>query len=387
MKKDKNININAESKANVKEAKKLAKAEKKAIKLENKKDSGVAFLILKIVIALVLVVVIAYFGFACVVREGNAAIILRFGAPRQTVTEAGLYFKLPWPFETVVTYDNREQYLESNNLETTTMDKKNIILKSYAIWQIDDPLSYHNSVGSNGTVDSYIKNQIFSATNSIMGMYNLSDLISSSNENLKTQEIQNKIFELVKENCEVNYGIKILDVSILRVSYPETNLQSIFANISAERQGVIDAILADANAKASNITSSADAEASKIIAEGENKAAGIRAKTEKDVAEIYAKAQAANIELFKFLKELDTIVNSVNSNSVLIVDSKSYPFNILLEYGKTVDESTAVVEDLEYLLANLPEKDREALVTAIEDLLDASAKAEASDNSQSGAEG
>lgn len=387
MKKDKNININAESKANVKEAKKLAKAEKKAIKLENKKDSGVAFLILKIVIALVLVVVIAYFGFACVVREGNAAIILRFGAPRQTVTEAGLYFKLPWPFETVVTYDNREQYLESNNLETTTMDKKNIILKSYAIWQIDDPLSYHNSVGSNGTVDSYIKNQIFSATNSIMGMYNLSDLISSSNENLKTQEIQNKIFELVKENCEVNYGIKILDVSILRVSYPETNLQSIFANISAERQGVIDAILADANAKASNITSSADAEASKIIAEGENKAAEIRAKTEKDVAEIYAKAQAANIELFKFLKELDTIVNSVNSNSVLIVDSKSYPFNILLEYGKTVDESTAVVEDLEYLLANLSEKDREALVTAIEDLLDASAKAEASDNSQSGAEG
>ena len=387
MKKDKNININAESKANVKEAKKLAKAEKKAIKLENKKDSGVAFLILKIVIALVLVVVIAYFGFACVVREGNAAIILRFGAPRQTVTEAGLYFKLPWPFETVVTYDNREQYLESNNLETTTMDKKNIILKSYAIWQIDDPLSYHNSVGSNGTVDSYIKNQIFSATNSIMGMYNLSDLISSSNENLKTQEIQNKIFELVKENCEVNYGIKILDVSILRVSYPETNLQSIFANISAERQGVIDAILADANAKASNITSSADAEASKIIAEGENKAAEIRAKTEKDVAEIYAKAQAANIELFKFLKELDTIVNSVNSNSVLIVDSKSYLFNILLEYGKTVDESTAVVEDLEYLLANLPEKDREALVTAIEDLLDASAKAEASDNSQSGAEG
>lgn len=387
MKKDKNININAESKANVKEAKKLAKAEKKAIKSENKKDSGVAFLILKIVIALVLVVVIAYFGFACVVREGNAAIILRFGAPRQTVTEAGLYFKLPWPFETVVTYDNREQYLESNNLETTTMDKKNIILKSYAIWQIDDPLSYHNSVGSNGTVDSYIKNQIFSATNSIMGMYNLSDLISSSNENLKTQEIQNKIFELVKENCEVNYGIKILDVSILRVSYPETNLQSIFANISAERQGVIDAILADANAKASNITSSADAEASKIIAEGENKAAEIRAKTEKDVAEIYAKAQAANIELFKFLKELDTIVNSVNSNSVLIVDSKSSPFNILLEYGKTVDESTAVVEDLEYLLANLPEKDREALVTAIEDLLDASAKAEASDNSQSGAEG
>ena len=368
MKKDKkNINNEAENAVNENVVKNASKSKDKA------KESGVPFLILKIAIALVLVVVIAYFGFACVVREGNAAIILRFGAPRETVTEAGLYFKLPWPFETVVTYDNREQYLESNNLETTTMDKKNIILKSYAIWQIDDPLVYHNSVGANGTVDSYIKNQIFSATNSVLGMYNLSDLISSNNENLKTKEIQNKIFDLVKENCELNYGIKILDVSILRVSYPETNLQSIFANITAERQGVIDAILADANAKASNITSSADAEASKIIAEGENKAAEIRAATEKEVAEIYAKAQAANIELFKFLKELDTIVNSVNSNSVLIVDSNAYPFNILLEYSKTVDESTEVVEDLEYLLSNLPENDRKALVSAIEDLLEKSA--------------
>ena len=375
MKKDKNIKDKTKSK--IKEENKRSKSDKKAAKAEKKaqkaskedKKSGVAFLMLKIAIALVLVVVVVYFGFVCIIREGNAAIILRFGAPRQTITEAGPYFKLPWPFETVVTYDNREQYLESNNLETTTMDKKNIILKSYAIWQIDDPLAYHNSVGSNGTVDSYIKNQIFSATNSIMGMYNLSDLISSNNENLKTSEIQNKIFDLVKENCEVNYGIKILDVSILRVSYPETNLQSIFANISAERQGVIEAILADANAQASNITSSADAEAAKIIAEGEKEAAEIRANTERDVAKIYAEAQAANIELFKFLKELDTIVNSVNENSVLIVDSNAYPFNILLEYGKTVDENTAVVEELEIILSQLPEEDRKALVTAIEELM------------------
>ena len=366
--------------------------ETKVEAVETKKSSGISFLILKIAIALALVVVIVYFGFACVIREGNAAIILRFGAPRQTITEAGLYFKLPWPFETVVTYDNREQYLESNNLETTTMDKKNIILKSYAIWQIDDPLIYHNSVGSNGTVDSYIKNQIFSATNSVMGMYNLSDLISSNNDNLKTEEIQNKIFEIVKANCEVNYGIKILDVSILRVSYPENNLQSIFANITAERQGVINEILAKANAQASNITSTADASAAEIIASGEKEAAKRRADTERDVAKIYADAQAANIELFKFLQNLDAIVNSVNSNSVLVVDSNAYPFNILLEYGKTVDENTAVIEELEVLLSSLPDKDRDALVIAIGELMEAAqngnnVESETPNTSGSGAEG
>ena len=371
---------------NKKENKKIAKAEKKSAKNESgepKKESGVPFLILKIVIALVLVVVIAYFGFACVIREGNAAIILRFGAPRQTVTEAGLYFKLPWPFETVVTYDNREQYLESNNLETTTMDKKNIILKSYVIWQIDDPLTYHNSVGANGTVDSYIKNQISSATNSVMGMYNLSDLISSSNENLKTTEIQSKIFELVKNDCEKNYGVKILDVSVLRISYPEANLQSIFANISAERQGVINAIMAKANAEANKITSEANAKAEEIKAAGEKEAAEIRANTARDVAKIYAEAQEANIELFKFLKELDTIVNSVNQNSILVVDSNAYPFNILLEYGQTVDENTAVIEELEYILAELPENDRTALVNAITELIQASKDVEPDSTTES----
>ena len=66
------------------------------------------------------------------------------------------------------------------------------------------------------------------------------------------------------------------------------------------------------------------------------------------------------------------MVNSVNENSVLIVDSNAYPFNILLQYGQTVDESTQVIEELEYLLASLSEEDRTALVTEIEKLLLAS---------------
>ena len=74
-----------------------------------KKHSGMW---LKILLALLLVVIVVYFGFTCEVREGNSAVILRFGAPRATITDAGLYFKRPWPFETVVTYDSRLQYLE-----------------------------------------------------------------------------------------------------------------------------------------------------------------------------------------------------------------------------------------------------------------------------------
>ena len=74
--------------AAIKESEALDKSEKKAARAAKKNGGSVAFLVLKIAIAVALVVVVAYFGFACVVREGNSAVILRFGAPRETITEA-----------------------------------------------------------------------------------------------------------------------------------------------------------------------------------------------------------------------------------------------------------------------------------------------------------
>ena len=330
--------------------------------------------VLKVFLALVLLAVVAYFGFTCEVREGSCAVILRFGAPRAEITEAGLYFKLPWPFETVTTYDSRMQYLESNSLETTTKDNRNIILQSYALWSVEDPLLFHNSIGSVERVEAYINDQIFNATNSVMGSYNLSALVSLISEDIQTDQIQAKIFEMVKENCEKNYGITVQDVSILRISLPDTNLESVFAQMRADRQKDIDSILAEAQRDADIIMSDAYAEHAEILANAEIEAAEIYAKTEAEVAKIYAEAQSANMELYEFLKELDVIVASVSSDTVLVVTSDTYPFNVLLEYGNSLngEDNQTVINDLEYILSRLPETDRQALIDAIYELIEAS---------------
>lgn len=327
---------------------------------------------LKIAVAFVVVVVIGFFAFTTEVREGEGAIILRFGSPRKVVTDAGLYLKLPWPFETVVSYDGRQQYLESDFLETTTKDKRNVILQSYAIWEVSDPLLFYNSLGSQEKAEGYMKDQIFSATNSTMGAYELCALVSLAEEEIDIDGIQERIFKQVSENCEKNYGIKVRDVSILRISLPDTNLESVFAQMKADRQKEIDTIIANAEAEANKIITDADAQAAKIVADGEIEAAAIRAKTEKEVAEIYASAQAANVELYKFLLELDTIVDSVNEDSVLVVTADSYPFNLLLNYSKmdhlgTSDE--VIIEDMNYIMNQLGEEDRNALTTSIHMLL------------------
>ena len=344
-----------------------------AIKKESKKFSFKNLSYIKIIIAIVALALLAFFGFTTQVREGNGAIILRFGAPREVITDAGLYFKLPWPFENVVEFDGRQQYLESNFLETTTKDNRNIILQSYAVWSVSDPLLYYNSVGNEKKADSYIKDQIFSATNSTMGSYELSALVSLDEKKINTEEIQDKIFEQVSENCKKNYGIEISDVNILRISLPNTNLQSVFEQMTADRQKEIDTILANAKRDANKIKSEAEAEAAQIVADGEIEAAEIRAKTEKEVAEIYAKAQSANIELYKFLQELDTLVASVNDESVLVVTADSYPFNVLLDYSHMTHTGTSdevIIDDLNYIMSQMSEKDRNALSESIVVLLE-----------------
>ena len=353
--------------------------ENPAISHEPREKSSFGMRFLKVFIALIMVVAITYFGFTFEVREGSCAVVLRFGAPRAEITESGLYFRLPWPFENVVQYENRMQYLESNAQETVTKDKRNIILTSYVVWQVEDPLLFHNSVGAYGSTETYIDQQVRSATQSTLGTYELTELVSLDKETIKTEEIQQKIFEKVKENCEKNYGISIIDVSILRLSLPDINLQSVFDQMRQDRQTDIDTILANADKESTKIYSDAQVKAEEIIAQGTNEAAEIKKETEKAVAEIYANAQAANLELFTFLKTLDTLAASVNSGTVLVVSTDEYPFNILADYANSLnkDSDEVIVEDLVEVLEELNEKDRQALIEAIGALLEEATKGNA----------
>ncbi len=329
----------------------------------------------KYVTAAVVLLVLFWFGFTYEVREGSCAVVLRFGAVRAETEEAGLYMKLPWPFEKVVTYDDRLITLESSKLETTTKDKRNIILQSYVVFEIADPVLYHNSVGANGVAEDYIRAQIASATNSTLGGYELTALVSLEAEKIKIDEIQTQIFHRVKENCLANYGIMVVDVSILRLSLPDENLNAVFEQMRADREKDIDIILAEAEKAANKITTGADTEASEIINQGVTDAAAIKAKTETEVAKIYADAQAANIELYKFLKNLDTLVSSVNSSTILVVKANEYPFNILTEYSKNmeIEGDQTVIKDLTYILTKLPEAEREALIGGIAALIEQAA--------------
>lgn len=70
-----------------------------------------------------------------VVRERNYALVFSLGEVRRVISEPGLYFKLPPPFQNVVTLDRRILTIESKDAERIqTSEKKNLLIDSFVKW-------------------------------------------------------------------------------------------------------------------------------------------------------------------------------------------------------------------------------------------------------------
>lgn len=279
--------------------------------------------------AVIVAAIIGFFGFVFKVDEGRCAVVTRFGAARAEITQAGMYFRLPWPFENVSIYDARKQYMDSGYLETLTHDKKNVIMQTYAIWSIADPLKYYTSVGDTALAEKYLGDLITNSKNGTMGSYDLSSLVSMNEDDIKISKIEEQMRTEVAAHARDQYGIQLHDLRLKRLGLPATNVQSVFTQMQAERQKYIDQLLAEGERDAKIITSEADAEAAQIIAEGREQAAQINAQTEQETAQIYAQAHTQDPELYKFLRKLAAVEASVDENTVMIIKMDQAPFDVL----------------------------------------------------------
>ena len=284
---------------------------------------------IKWVSAALLVAIIFVYGFCFTVREGNYAIVSRFGDVRKVCTEAGLYLKLPSPFEKVLTFDARSQYMDSGYTETLTNDKKNIILQTYVIWHVSDPLKFYTSVADTQNAAVYLNDLTSNVKNGVMGSYELSSLVSTDLENIKINEITAEMKQQIAEKALKDYGIAVEEVRIKRIALPEDNLQSVLDQMIADREKQVTKLLSEGRRDAAKITSEADAKAAEIVANGQTEAAKINAETEKKIAETYGEAYDANAELFIYLKKLIALENSVSADTVIIMNAEDSAFDIL----------------------------------------------------------
>ena len=287
--------------------------------------------LIRIVLGLAVLCVIVLSSTTFMVRQGEAVIRIRLGKVQQTLQEPGLQFRLPWPIEDLVRVNCTKRNFRSQNTEMLTKDNRNIILMSFALWSVEDPLRFYQAVGTLEEGDAKLEGLITNAKISILGGYELSALASTDESTHKSTEIESKIQASISIIAKEKYGMTIHDVGISRLSLPKENISSVFQQMRAERKQYASSFKAQGTQKASEIRSKTDVEVAQIKAEAMEEAAKIRGDSEAQAARIYAEAYKKDPDLYRFVRSLDTLEDVLGTKSSVILRTDAEPFRLLRE--------------------------------------------------------
>jgi len=142
-------------------------------------------------------------------------------------------------------------------------------------------------------------------------------------------EIEGKIARLTSEQALNSFGIAIEQVGIERVTLPEVNTRYVFERMRAERAQFAERYRAEGKQEADAINAQTDAEKTVLLAEARKSAEETRGKAEAEVARIYSAAHQEQPDLYRFLREIETLKKVVNQNTTLVLDADSPPFDLL----------------------------------------------------------
>ena len=278
-------------------------------------------------LAVAAILLIAVFSFQ--LNQTETAVVTTFGRPAQ-VTEPGLHFRWPFPFQRIYRFDKRIRSFEGGAgklEETITKDNHNIIVGIYVDFRISQPEQFFRTFENITRAEDDLNSWMRSAKKTAIGKYNFSQLVNTDPAKMCLVEIQEQILAELRSKSS-GYGLEILRVGINTINVPQDVSAKVFERMIAERKLIADRYLAEGDAEAKKIRIAADRERTIRLADAEAKAKEIRAEGDAEAARSYAVFQQ-NPELAKFLRKLDSLRQIVPGRTTLVLDTDTAPFDIL----------------------------------------------------------
>jgi membrane protease subunit HflC len=281
------------------------------------------------IVGTVALLAIAFHATALVVREGQAVLVTRFGRPLRADTGAGLHWKLPWPIDQATWLDMRRRVYEGGHTEMLTRDKRNVIVRTFVVWRIADPLAFAQSIGDQSEAEGKLDGLLTNAAISTLGGHDLSAIASTHAEDLQVEQIESELLAGSAPAARKSYGVEIEQIRLERIALPLENVNAVFEQMRAERRQYGAKFRAEGEREASRIRSEAELAAARIRAEGVEQVAHIRGESAAEVARIYADAHRVAPELYRFTRSLDSLDELVTSDTTLILRTDAEPFSLL----------------------------------------------------------
>lgn len=258
-----------------------------------------------------------------VVNEYETAIKLRLGEIVATDYRPGLHFKVPILHE-VKKFDRRIQTLDAPPQRFLTIEKKDVIVDSYAKWRVSNPAQFFRSTGgSPGRTSRLLSERINTSLRDEFGKRTIQEVVSEDRTELMAQlarEIDLKVNEL---------GVEVIDVRVKKIDLPPEVSESVYSRMRAERERVASDLRAKGAEAAERIQADADRQRTVILADAYKEAEQFRGEGDAKAAEIYAQAFGQDPEFYAFYRSLNAYRSAFGGTGDMMVlkpDSEFFRF-------------------------------------------------------------
>jgi membrane protease subunit HflC len=261
-----------------------------------------------------------------VVDQRQFGVVYALGQIKEVITEPGLNFKMPPPFQNVRYIDKRLLTLDSTDTEPMlTAEKQRVVIDWYVRWRITDPSEYIRNVGLDESAGAMQLNRVVrNAFQEEVNKRTVRELLSSKRDTLMA-DVKQEVLNAVTGGK--TWGVDVVDVRITRVDYAETITESVYRRMEAERKRVANELRSTGAAEGEKIRAEADRQREITVANAYRDAQKIKGEGDAEAARTYAGAFGQDPQFAKFYRSLEAYKASfANKSDVMLVDPSSSDF-------------------------------------------------------------
>jgi len=261
-----------------------------------------------------------------VVDQRQFGVVYALGQIKEVITEPGLHFKMPPPFQNVSYLDKRLLTLDSVDAEPMlTAEKQRVVIDWYVRWRVIEPSEYIRNVGLDESAGANQLNRVVrNAFQEEINRRTVKDLLSLKREALMA-DVKREVLDVVKGSKP--WGVDVIDVRITRVDYVEAITESVYRRMEAERKRVANELRSTGAAEGEKIRADADRQREVTVANAYRDAQKIKGEGDAEASRLYAESFGRDPQFAQFYRSLDAYRASFNKKSdVMVLDPSSSEF-------------------------------------------------------------
>jgi modulator of FtsH protease HflC len=268
-----------------------------------------------------------------VVDQRQFGVVYALGQIKSVITEPGLNFKLPPPFQNVSYIDKRLLTLDSSDTEPMlTAEKQRVVIDWYVRWRISEPQEYIRNVGLNERDGANQLNRVVrNAFQEEINRRTVRELLSSKREQLMN-DVKREVLEAVRGAKP--WGVDVVDVRITRIDYVEAITESVYRRMEAERKRVANELRSTGAAEGEKIRADADRQREVVVANAYRDAQKIKGDGDAQAARAFNEAFGKDPAFAQYYRSLEAYKNTFNKKGdVMVLDPSSDFFKAMRGAG------------------------------------------------------